>query len=133
MVFRARDTKLQREVALKLLPDHFADDHDRLARFQREGRQIVDALEAAHERTLNTQPNPGLKRYDVTPDGQRFLILSSVTSTPEQANANPITAVVNWLEELRQRLPHADISSRKPMNVTEHVTVVRPWTAALKK
>src|SRR5215470_1613196 len=43
VVFRARDTKLQRDVALKLLPDHFADDRDRLLRFQREA-QILASL-----------------------------------------------------------------------------------------
>lgn len=43
IVFRALDTKLQREVALKLLPDHFADDEERLARFQREA-QILASL-----------------------------------------------------------------------------------------
>ena len=41
IVFRARDTKLERDVALKLLPDHFADDADRLARFQREARVLA--------------------------------------------------------------------------------------------
>ncbi len=35
-VFRARDTKLNRDVALKVLPDLFAADPDRLAHFQRE-------------------------------------------------------------------------------------------------
>ena len=43
VVFRALDTKLQRDVALKLLPDHFADDPDRLVRFQREA-QILASL-----------------------------------------------------------------------------------------
>ena len=43
VVYRARDTKLQRDVALKLLPDHFVDDPDRLARFQREA-QILASL-----------------------------------------------------------------------------------------
>jgi Tol biopolymer transport system component/tRNA A-37 threonylcarbamoyl transferase component Bud32 len=46
--------------------------------------------------TLNTPVNPGLKRYDVTADGQRFLVLSPVAVTPGQTNSNPITAVVNW-------------------------------------
>ena len=43
VVFRAHDTKLLRDVALKLLPDHFADDPDRLLRFQREA-QILASL-----------------------------------------------------------------------------------------
>lgn len=41
IVFRAQDTKLQRDVALKLLPDHFADDPDRLLRFQREAQVLA--------------------------------------------------------------------------------------------
>src|SRR5215468_4692789 len=41
IVFRARDSKLQRDVALKLLPDHFADDPGRLARFQREAQVLA--------------------------------------------------------------------------------------------
>src|SRR5215510_1970500 len=41
LVFRARDTKLLRDVALKVLPDHFADDPDRLARLQREAQVLA--------------------------------------------------------------------------------------------
>ena len=40
-VFRARDTKLNRDVALKVLPDLFADDPERLARFQREAEALA--------------------------------------------------------------------------------------------
>ena len=37
-VYRARDTKLNRDVAIKVLPEAFADDPERLARFQREAQ-----------------------------------------------------------------------------------------------
>jgi eukaryotic-like serine/threonine-protein kinase len=40
-VYRARDTKLGREVALKVLPDGFAHDADRMARFKREAHVLA--------------------------------------------------------------------------------------------
>ncbi len=40
-VYRARDTRLNRDVALKILPDAFATDPDRLARFQREATTLA--------------------------------------------------------------------------------------------
>ena len=40
-VFRARDTKLNRDVALKVLPEAFTRDADRLARFQREAKLLA--------------------------------------------------------------------------------------------
>ena len=40
-VYRARDTRLNRDVALKILPDAFAADPDRLARFQREAELLA--------------------------------------------------------------------------------------------
>jgi serine/threonine-protein kinase len=48
-VYRARDPRLQRDVALKILPDVFAGDAERLARFQREA-QVLASL---------THPNIG--------------------------------------------------------------------------
>ena len=42
-VYRARDTKLNREVALKILPEAFGRNPDRLARFQREA-QVLSSL-----------------------------------------------------------------------------------------
>ena len=46
-VYRARDTKLNRDVAIKVLPDLFALDPDRRARFEREA-QTLAALNHPH-------------------------------------------------------------------------------------
>ena len=44
-VWRARDTKLKREVAIKILPDAFSRDPDRVTRFQREA-EVLASLKA---------------------------------------------------------------------------------------
>jgi len=40
-VYRARDTKLDRDVAIKVLPEEFANDDERLARFEREAKLLA--------------------------------------------------------------------------------------------
>jgi Tol biopolymer transport system component len=40
-VYRARDPRLERDVAIKVLPEHFADDADSLARFQAEAKAVA--------------------------------------------------------------------------------------------
>src|SRR5579864_6046805 len=46
-VYRARDTKLLRDVAVKVLPDGFANDPERVARFRREA-QLLASLNHPH-------------------------------------------------------------------------------------
>ena len=40
-VYRARDTRLEREVAIKVLPEELADDDERLRRFEREAKTLA--------------------------------------------------------------------------------------------
>jgi len=40
-VYRARDTRLDRDVAIKILPPAFAADADRMARFEREAKVLA--------------------------------------------------------------------------------------------
>src|SRR5215475_14429499 len=58
-VYRATDTKLNREVAIKILPDTFAGDPDRFARFTREAQVLaslnhpnIAAIYGVEERSL---------------------------------------------------------------------------------
>jgi len=78
-VYRARDTRLGREVALKVLPDLFAYDPERLARFEREA-QVLAALNhpnIAHihglEEGVASTSSAGAKQ-----PGQRALVLELV-------------------------------------------------------
>jgi serine/threonine-protein kinase len=60
-VYRARDTKLNRDVAVKILPSGFAMDPDRLARFRREA-QIVASLNHPNIATIH-----GIEEIDGAP------------------------------------------------------------------
>ena len=61
-VYLARDTKLERDVAIKVLPEAFADAPDRLARFEREAKLLaslnhphIAAIHGLEERRLTAQ------------------------------------------------------------------------------
>ena len=51
-VYRAKDTKLGRDVALKVLPEAFAHDAERMARFEREA-QVLASLNHPHIATIH--------------------------------------------------------------------------------
>src|SRR6266498_1245972 len=85
-VYRARDARLERDVALKLLPPEFSRDGDRLARFEREARVLA---------SLN---HPSIAAiYGIEESiGARFLVLELV---PGEALAEKLTAEPLPLEE----------------------------------
>jgi serine/threonine protein kinase len=43
-VYRARDTKLSRDVALKILPETLANDAERITSFEREAHRAIDEM-----------------------------------------------------------------------------------------
>jgi len=67
-VYRARDTKLGRDVAIKVLPSSFTADRDRLARFEREARMLA-SLSHPHIAAIH-----GLEERD----GIRALVLELI-------------------------------------------------------
>ena len=85
-VYRARDARLARDVALKVLPDSFVDDPERLARFQREA-QVLAAL---------THPNIGAI-YGL--EEQPADVGRVPPSDPSMRGAPPIRALVLELIE----------------------------------
>src|SRR5437773_3858743 len=67
-VYRARDTRLGRDVALKILPESFVHDPDRVARFRREA-QVLASLNHPHIAAIY-----GLEEAN----GSQFLILELI-------------------------------------------------------
>jgi Tol biopolymer transport system component len=67
-VYRARDLKLKREVAIKILPGEFAQDSDRVSRFQREAEVLA---------SLNHPNIAGIHDLQEA-NGSRFLVLELV-------------------------------------------------------
>src|SRR5713101_3232657 len=78
-VYRATDTRLNRDVAIKVLPASFANEEDRLRRFEQEARATS---------ALN---HPNILTVYFSPDGQRFLINSAV----DTSSSSPLVLVVN--------------------------------------
>jgi len=67
-VWRARDTRLGRDVAIKALPEAFAQDPERLARFEREARLLA---------TLSHANVAGIHGLELV-EGHRYLVLEFV-------------------------------------------------------
>ena len=72
VVYLAIDTRLDRQVAIKALPEHLSSDADRLARFQREAKVLA---------SLN-HPNIGAIYGIEEANGQQYLVLEYIEGEP---------------------------------------------------
>ena len=116
VVFRAQDTKLEREVAIKVLPEEFAKDLDRLARLEREAK-LLASLNHSNIATIY-----GLEESE----GEHFLALELVEgeTLAEQLSSGPLKSqealeicrqIAEALESAHERgIIHRDL---KPSNV----------------
>ena len=115
-VYRARDTRLDREVALKVLPESFAGDAARLERFHQEARMLA---------ALN-HPNV-VAIYDVgTFEGKPYIVseLLNGKTLRERLNEGPLSVrkAIEYATEIAQGLAAAhekDVVHRdlKPENI----------------
>ena len=100
-VYRARDTRLGREVAIKVLPRALTANPDRLARFEREARMLA-SLNHPHIGTLYGLDESG---------GQRALILELVegeTLAERQARGPvPLKEALTWARQIADALDAA--------------------------
>jgi len=120
-VYRARDTKLERDVAIKVLPDDLAADPDRLARFEREAK-LLAALNHANIGTIH-----GLE----DDNGVHFLVLELIDGETLERRlhkgAIPVPEALDVARQIAEALEaahdagiiHRDV---KPANVLLTVT-----------
>ncbi len=100
-VWRARDTKLERDVAMKFLPHEFAVDAERLARFEREAR-LLAALDHPNVASIF-----GLEEVE----GHRFLVMQLVEGEDLAQRIERGTIPVDELSASRCKSPKR---SRRP-------------------
>ena len=106
-VYRARDPRLERTVAIKLLSEEFAANPDRRARFEREARAIASLnhphICALHD--VGACPDPR------TGDPLLFLVMEYIEgqTLAERLSSGPLPAsdVVRYAAELADALAHA--------------------------
>jgi serine/threonine protein kinase len=115
-VWRARDSRLGREVALKLLPAAFARDPDRLARFQREAR-LLASLNPAIATIHGLEESDGLVFLvlELVPDPTLAERLEESGPLPVEESQRVALRVAEALEAAhRGGVVHRDL---KPANV----------------
>jgi Tol biopolymer transport system component len=110
-VCRARDTKLGRDVALKVLPDTFAADPDRMARFQREA-QLLAALNHPNIAAIYGLEDEGSRRAIVMELVEGQTLTGPIAIDDAIRIARQITEAIEYAHD--RGIIHRDL---KPANI----------------
>jgi serine/threonine protein kinase len=102
-VYRARDTRLDRDVALKVLPDSFASDPDRLMRFEREAKTLA-ALNHPHIAQIHGVEDAGTARALVMELVEGEDLAQRITRGPIPLDEGLPAAMRSW-SRLRDPVP----------------------------
>ncbi len=116
-VYRARDTKLGRDVALKILPETFTADEDRLARFRREA-QVLASLNHSNIAAIYGFEDSGATHALVMElvEGQD---LSELIGGPQRLQVNDVLPIARQIAEALEAAHEAGVIHRdlKPANI----------------
>jgi len=115
-VYRARDAKLQRDVALKVLPESVAADPDRLARFEREA-QVLAALNHPHIGAIY---------------GLEEAVVEAGLQSGVAAGLQPRKSIVALVLELVEGPTLADRIAHEPLAIDEASPIARQIAEALE-
>jgi serine/threonine protein kinase len=102
-VYRARDTRLNRDVALKVLPADVANDGDRLARFRREA-QLLAALNHPHIAAIY-----GFEDSGVTPELVLELVDGPTLADRIAAGPLPLDEALQLARQIAEALEAAHL------------------------
>ncbi len=122
-VYRARDAKLRRDVAIKVLPEAFARDGERMARFEREAKVLASLNHPNIAAIYGFEDSAGAR----LPDGQAHALVMELVEGPtlaDRAKQGPIAIdealriarqIADALEYAHERgIVHRDL---KPANI----------------
>jgi len=116
VVYRARDTKLDRQVAIKVLPDIFGGDLERLARFDREAR-LLASLNHANIAAIHDLEECGRTRFLVLElvEGHTLAERLHKGSLPVEEALRVCCQIAEGLESAHEKdIIHRDL---KPANI----------------
>ncbi len=115
-VYRARDDRLEREVAIKVLPEDLAGDANRLARFEREAKAVA-SLSHPNILAIHDFGRQGSVTFAVTElvDGDTLEDLIASGNTPQRKAVDYCRQIANGLAAAHDKgVVHRDV---KPANV----------------